>query len=156
VSPTVGSHVDVARRTAVLTTEFAHPIAVVWTLWSDPLKLARWWGPPGMPMNVHRHDLRPGCVTTFTVELPGGPIRGRWEIHDVEPPRALRFTFASDGLEPTEVDVGLVETTASSTAQSVTLRFASDENMRHALDIGFVEGVARSIGTAHIAVRSFA
>ena len=149
MSPQVTSHVDTAERTAVVTTEFDQPIAVVWTLWSDPAKLAQWWGPPGMPMIVHRHQLQPGDVTEFTVELPDGAIRGQWAIHTVDPPRALTFTFSSDGLEPTDIAVQLIETSATSTTLHMTLQFTSDEIMRHALDIGFIDGVARSVDAAH-------
>ncbi|MHB1138202.1 MAG: SRPBCC domain-containing protein, partial [Microthrixaceae bacterium] len=67
MNPTVHSRVDPAARSVVITTEFDHPVATVWTLFSDPTKLARWWGPPGLPMTVDRHDLRPGGVVEVTV-----------------------------------------------------------------------------------------
>jgi uncharacterized protein YndB with AHSA1/START domain len=149
MSPLVHSRVDTAGRAAVIMTEFDQPVAVVWTLFSDPSKLARWWGPPGMPMQIHHHDLQPGGSVELTVSTPGGEVRGRWTIHEVAAPHTLRFTFTSDGLDPTEITIELRGPAGTPTTMEITARFASDDAMRHALDIGFVEGVARACTTAH-------
>lgn len=149
MTPAVNSHVDTAERTAVITTFFDRPVDVVWTLFSDPTKLARWWGPPGMPTAIDRHDLRPGGSVRLTVTTSDAEIRGRWSIHEVAAPHTLSFTFSSDGLSPTEITVHLEATTDSSTSMTITARFASDDTLRHALDIGFVDGIARSCATAH-------
>jgi uncharacterized protein YndB with AHSA1/START domain len=157
MSPLVHSRIDTVERAAVITTEFDQPVAVVRTLFADPTKLARWWGPPGMPMQIHHHDLHPGGSVELTVSTPGGDVRGRWAIHQVAAPHTLRFTFASDGLDPTEITVELRGSADGSTTMEITARFASDDAMRHALDIGFVEGVARACSTAHdvVAVRAW-
>src|SRR5688500_13045059 len=89
VTPAVDSWVDNARRAAVITTSFDHPAEVVWTLFADPDKLARWWGPPGAPMTIERHDLRPGGAVELTVTTGGTRIRGRWDIHEVAAPHGL-------------------------------------------------------------------
>lgn len=149
MTASVHSHVDHGERQAVVTTRFDHPIDTVWTLWSDPAKLARWWGPAGMPMTVDHHDLHVGGAVAVTVETPGGAIRGRWSIQEVEPPHRLRFTFASDGLEPTEISVRLTEESAASTAMTLTIRFSSEATMQHALEIGFDAGVALSVERSH-------
>jgi uncharacterized protein YndB with AHSA1/START domain len=152
MTATVSSHVDTAQRTAVVTTIFGHPIELVWTLFSNPTKLTRWWGPPGMPMTIDRHDLRPGGTVELTVSTPDAPIRGRWTIQEVAAPHRLAFTFASDGLSPTEIVVELAATSDASTMMTITARFTSDDTLRHALDIGFVEGVVRSCTAAHDAI----
>jgi uncharacterized protein YndB with AHSA1/START domain len=149
MNPTVTSRVDTAERTAVITTSFDHPIDVVWTLFSDSTKLARWWGPPGMPMTIDRHDLRPGGAVELTVTTGDAVIRGRWSIHEVAAPHTLTFTFSSDGIGPTEITVHLGVASGTSTTMRLTARFASDDAMRHALDIGFLEGVGRSCSAAH-------
>jgi uncharacterized protein YndB with AHSA1/START domain len=148
VNPLVNSRVDTAERAAVITTEFDQPAPVVWTLFSDASKLARWWGPPGMPMRIHRHDLRPGGSVELTVSTPMGDVHARWTIRDVAAPRTLGFTFVSDGLDPTEITVDLRSSSETSTTMEITVRFASDDAMHRALDIGFVDGVARSCATA--------
>lgn len=148
MTPGVHSHVDPGQRAALISTTFDHPVEVVWRLFSDPAKLARWWGPPGMAMTIDRHDLQPGGEVDLTVATPGGEIRGRWQIHDVTPPHGLRFTFSSDGLDPTEITVELEPLRDDRTTMRITARFLSDADLRHARDIGFVEGVARSCTTA--------
>jgi uncharacterized protein YndB with AHSA1/START domain len=144
----VHATVDPIERTATITTRFEHSIDVVWTLFSDPVKLARWWGPPGMPMTVDHHDLRPGGSVEVTVRAPGSVIRAHWSILTVEPPRSLRFTFASDGLEPTEIDVSIESIAPTATVMTITARFATEAHFRGALEIGFVDGVARSCESA--------
>jgi uncharacterized protein YndB with AHSA1/START domain len=152
MTPAVDSWVDNARRAAVITTSFDHPAEVVWSLFADPDKLARWWGPPGAPMTIERHDLRPGGAVELTVTTGGTRIRGRWDIHEVAAPHGLGFTFSSDGLDPTEITVEIGAGSAGSTTLTITARFATDDHWRHALRIGFVDGVARSCTTAHEAI----
>ena len=148
MTPTVRSHVDHRERCAVITTDFDHPLDVVWTLFSDPAKLARWWGPPGVPMRVDHHDLRPGGTVDITVTHDDAVIHGRWTIQRVDAPHHLEFTFESDGLEPTRISVALAAVTDTSATMSITARFATDELLQHALDIGFADAVARSCRTA--------
>lgn len=152
MTASVRSHVDTARRTAFVTTTFDHPVEVVWTLFSDPTKLARWWGPPGMPMVIDRHDLQPGGTVELTVSTPDAEIRGRWTIDEVAAPHRLGFTFASDGLSPTEIVIDLDAASEASTTMTITARFESDDTLRHAVDIGFVEGIVRSCTAAHDAI----
>ncbi|MDQ2678449.1 MAG: SRPBCC domain-containing protein [Actinomycetota bacterium] len=154
MKPKVQSHVDHAERAAVLTTDFDHPIEVVWTLFSDPAKLERWWGPPGMPMTVDRHDLRPGGTVEVTVTTDGGVIRGHWTIRAVDAPTHLSFTFESDGLDPTAITVDITATSDASATMAITARFVTDDDLRHALDIGFTEGLARSCASAHAVIGS--
>ncbi len=149
MTPIVRSHVDHERRSAVITTEFEHPLDVVWTLFSDPTKLARWWGPPGMPMTVDRHDLRPGGTVHVTVATGSGSIRARWRIHAVDAPLHLAFTFDSDGLDPTEITVDISAASATTATMTITARFGSPSGLQHALDIGFDAGLARSCAAAH-------
>lgn len=154
MNPPVSSRVDTANRRAVITTSFDHPVDVVWTLFSDPTKLARWWGPPGTPMTIDHHDLRPGGSVEVTVSVDGEETRGRWAIHEVAAPHTLRFTFSSDGLDPTEITVAIGAAPDSSTTLTITAHFGSEASMRHALDIGFVDGVVRSCTRARDVVPS--
>lgn len=144
----VQSVVDPHERTATITTTFEQQIDVVWTLWSDPVKLAKWWGPPGVPMAVDHHDLSVGGHVDITVHAAGSVIRGHWSIIAVEPSRSLRFTFASDGLEPTDIDVLIEQTSDATTTMTITARFTTDADLRHATEIGFVDGLTRACESA--------
>lgn len=152
MSSAVQTTVDPVERTATIATRFDHPIDAVWELWSDPGTFARWWGPPGMPMTVDHHDLRAGGHIAVTVQAGRDVIRGRLSIAAVDPPRSLRFTFASDGLDPTDVEVRMAPGSDGATSMTITARFASEADLDRALAIGFVEGVAHSCRAAHAAL----
>ncbi len=51
---------DTENLTMTITAAFAAPVEQVWSVWSDPRKLERWWGPPTYPATVVEHDLSPG------------------------------------------------------------------------------------------------
>lgn len=63
-------------------------------------------------------------------------------------PRSLQFTFSSDGLDPTEIDVLIEPTSPDTTTMTLTARFATDAELDHALEIGFDRGLARSCESA--------
>lgn len=152
MSSKVQAVVDRHARSATITTDFDRSIEVVWTLWADPDRLAAWWGPPGVPTTVDRHDLVVGGRVEVTTHLPGSTVRGSWSILDLDPPRALRFSFSSDGLEPTEIAVRLDPTSSRSTTMSVVARFASDADLDRGLDIRFVDGIKRACASAHAVI----
>jgi uncharacterized protein YndB with AHSA1/START domain len=56
----VSAEKDFDGLSLVLVAEFDAPIEQVWQLWADPRQLERWWGPPGYPATVEKHDLAPG------------------------------------------------------------------------------------------------
>lgn len=153
MGPAVHTELDPARRAATITTTFTQSVEAVWTLWSDPAKLARWWGPPGVRLTVDHHDLRPGGRVEVAAHPGTTVIRARWAVHAVEAPHALRFTFTSDGLAATEVDVRIDPVaagtgTGTGTTMVLTARFATDADLARAQEIGFVAGVARSCAAA--------
>jgi uncharacterized protein YndB with AHSA1/START domain len=63
------------------------PPEIVWRYWTDPTRMAEWWGPPAAL------DARPGgsCV----VEMGGGPVM-RGEYIELVPFERLVFTFGWD------------------------------------------------------------
>jgi uncharacterized protein YndB with AHSA1/START domain len=150
MTPDVRSNIDPDQRTAAITTSFERSIDVVWTLWSDPDKLARWWGPPGVPMTVDHHELTLGGRVEVTVRFDGSVIRGRWTILAVDAPRSLSFTFESDGIGPTRIDVAIEPVSDTRTTMTLTARFATAADLRHAAEIGFAEGLARSVASAGV------
>ena len=54
---------DYDRLTVTLVADFDASVSRCGELWSDPRKLERWWGPPGYPATVEKHDLRAGGET---------------------------------------------------------------------------------------------
>ena len=64
------SDTDFDNLRFTLVAEFDAPIERVWQLWADPRQLERWWGPPGYPATVDRHDLTPGGGVTYSMTGP--------------------------------------------------------------------------------------
>lgn len=56
----------------LVTREFAHPLARVWSAWTDPKKLPLWWGPEGFTCATHEIDIRNGGQWRFTMTGPDG------------------------------------------------------------------------------------
>jgi uncharacterized protein YndB with AHSA1/START domain len=51
---------------------FAAPRGRVFGAFSDPVQLARWWGPAGFTCTFHEFDLRPGGTWRLTLHGPDG------------------------------------------------------------------------------------
>ena len=56
----------------VSTRAFAAPRAAVFAAFSDPARLARWWGPQGFTNTFHEFKFHPGGAWRFTMHGPDG------------------------------------------------------------------------------------
>jgi uncharacterized protein YndB with AHSA1/START domain len=48
------------------------PRDLVWSVWTDPKHLARWWGPDGFRTTTSSFDFKPGGVWRFVMHGPDG------------------------------------------------------------------------------------
>lgn len=48
------------------------PVKVVWDAWTDPEKVAKWWGPRGFTLTTHSKDLKIGGHWSYTMHGPDG------------------------------------------------------------------------------------
>ncbi|MEQ1877478.1 MAG: SRPBCC family protein [Bdellovibrionia bacterium] len=48
------------------------PVKTVWEAWTDPEKVAKWWGPRGFTITHHSKDLRAGGHWSYTMHGPDG------------------------------------------------------------------------------------
>jgi uncharacterized protein YndB with AHSA1/START domain len=139
--------------TVTVISDFDAPIERVWELWSDPRKLERWWGPPGYPATVERHDLTPGGEVAYFMTGPGGEThRGVWRVTAVDPPTSLEFAdvFAdADGTPLADMPVSTVTVRLterdSGTRMEMRSRFDSREDLERWLSTGTREGQQRAI-----------
>jgi uncharacterized protein YndB with AHSA1/START domain len=56
----------------VITRELDAPRELVWSAWTDPVHVARWWGPRGFTNTVEQMDVRPGGRWRFVMHGPDG------------------------------------------------------------------------------------
>jgi uncharacterized protein YndB with AHSA1/START domain len=86
------------------------PRELVWTAWTEPEQLARWWGPKGMttPRDKIDVDLRPGGVFRLTMvsEQGGAEFPSDMRFREVVEPERIVFGWeAQRGLGAGEVTV---------------------------------------------------
>ena len=99
------------------------PITHVWSMWTDPVQFAVWYGPPGASIDTARLDVQPGGerAVAMTVQTPGG-ARTMWftGVHvEVVELRLLVYTEAM-----TDRDGGAPQ----SAVTTVRLELTADEN----------------------------
>lgn len=64
----------------------------VFTAWTDPVQLARWWGPNGFTNTIHRFELNPEGVWDFTMHGPNDmDFHNTCVFKRIEPPGYLEF-----------------------------------------------------------------
>lgn len=82
--PVTDISTDPENLTMTLTADFAAPVSRLWTAFTDPRQLERFWGPPGWPATFTAFDLRPGGRVDYRMTSPRGESsRGSWEVLSV-------------------------------------------------------------------------
>lgn len=73
-----------------ITRTFAAPLDRVWAAWTDPDRLAAWFGPKETKGSVLEFDLRPGGVWRGRMDAPdGSAMFSKFVFEDVEPQSKL-------------------------------------------------------------------
>lgn len=81
-----------SHREIVSTRDLTVPPADVFGAFSDPRRLARWWGPAGFTNVIHEFDLRPGGRWRLTMTGPDGTAyHNTSRFLTIEPPLEVSF-----------------------------------------------------------------
>jgi uncharacterized protein YndB with AHSA1/START domain len=76
----------------VIRREFAAPLDRVWQAWTDPERMAQWWGPKGFSCRIVKLDLRPGGICHYRLTSPEGQIMwGKLVYREIVPQERLVF-----------------------------------------------------------------
>jgi uncharacterized protein YndB with AHSA1/START domain len=74
---------------------FDAPLDRVWQAWTDPERMAKWWGPKGYTSEVVRLDLRPSGICHYRLVSPEGQeMWGRLLYREIVPKERLVFLTA--------------------------------------------------------------
>jgi uncharacterized protein YndB with AHSA1/START domain len=74
----------------VITRTLNAPRNLVWKAWTEPERLAQWWGPKGFKVTHSKMDLRPDGTFHYCLEAPNGsPMWGRWVFREIVPQEKL-------------------------------------------------------------------
>ena len=86
------SHSHLERHRFAISRMFDAPRELVFSLWSDPNHLRRWWGPKGCSVGFCNMDLRPGGQLLYNLRMPDGQeMWGKFVYREILPPERLVF-----------------------------------------------------------------
>jgi uncharacterized protein YndB with AHSA1/START domain len=151
----VSVHKNPEALTMSFTATFDAAVEQVWSVWADPRKLERWWGPPTYPATVVDHELTPGGRVTYFMTGPeGDQPRGWWRVLAVDSPHRLEFEdgFADGDGEPnpnmpmTTTRVSLTAIEDGGTTMVIETTFPTLEAMETLVAMGVEEGLTLAIG----------
>ena len=97
--------------------------SLVFAAFSDPDKVAKWWGPEDLTVPSLEFDPRVGASYRLEMQPPGGdPFYLTGEFREVDPPVGLAFTFVYEDPDPDDVDT-LVELSFRDLGESTEVVF---------------------------------
>jgi uncharacterized protein YndB with AHSA1/START domain len=74
---------------------FDAPLDMVWRAWTDPARIAQWWGPRGFTSTLKTFELKPGGIWHCKLEGPNMPAMwGKYTFREVTPKSRLVFVVA--------------------------------------------------------------
>jgi uncharacterized protein YndB with AHSA1/START domain len=86
------SHLHPHQHRFAISRMFDAPRELIFSLWSDPNHLRRWWGPKGCSVGFCNMDLRPGGQLLYSLRMPDGQERwGKFVYREILPPDRLVF-----------------------------------------------------------------
>jgi len=126
------------------------PRDLVWSVWTDPEHLARWWGPDGFSTTTSVFDFKPGGVWRFVMHGPDGrDYENRVTFDEIVPPSLLRYHHGGgDDVEPVQFRT-TVTFDAIGQRTRVTLRGtfpSAEERARVTREYGADKGLAQTLG----------
>ena len=76
----------------VIERTFDAPRALVWQAWTEPERLALWWGPRGCTIRIKKLELRDGGVFHYAMVFSDkNEMWGRFVFRDIAAPERLVF-----------------------------------------------------------------
>lgn len=89
------------RNEIHLTRVYDASLEAVWDAFTDPARVAQWWGPRGFTLTTHSKELRPGGQWIYTMHGPDGVDYPNWTLyHEVERHRKLVYDHGGNADRP--------------------------------------------------------
>jgi uncharacterized protein YndB with AHSA1/START domain len=131
------STADVTDRTLVLIRVLDAPREQVFRAWTDPGRVAQWWGPQGFVTTWCEMDIRPGGAYRFCMRSPAGTDHWKRGVYrEIIAPERVVFTFAWEDANgrPGHETLITVELEAVGKRTRLTLRQAVFETVERCED----------------------
>lgn len=140
---------DADNLTMTVVADFAAPIERVWSAYSDPRQLERFWGPPGWPATFTAWDHTVGGRAQYSMNGPRGEkSSGSWEFISIDAPNAFEVidSFVDENGTPlagfpAQRMTFAFESTADGTRMTTTSHFDSVDALEQVVEMGQVEGI---------------
>jgi len=133
----------------ILSRIYDAPRALVFSMFNDPERIAKWWGPTTWPVRVSRMDFRPGGTWLYCMEGPEGQQAwGKAVYEAIDEPNRIVFTdYFSDaegnkaeGFPQADVIISFEEAGGKTLLRSKTV-YPTANDLQQVLDMGMEEGV---------------
>ncbi|MDB5023584.1 MAG: hypothetical protein JWP78_1339 [Mucilaginibacter sp.] len=86
-----------AKQEVLITRIFEAPIDLVFSMWTNPEYLARWWGPKNNTNSACEMDVRPGGAIKIMMQTGDGQvIQVTGRFNEIDAPYRLVFTTTKD------------------------------------------------------------
>ncbi|MBI3507932.1 MAG: SRPBCC domain-containing protein [Proteobacteria bacterium] len=141
-------------RSLVIVRGFAAPRRLVWRAWTDPVHMARWWGPHQFTAPECELDVRPGGAWRIVMRGPHGPgfpIGGNY-IEVVENERlvySVRIDHSGTEWEgvkpPPQTHIILFEDEGAGTKLTIVTRLETAADRDAVRAMGHAEGFGQSL-----------
>jgi len=130
-------------RQITINREFDAPRDLVFSAFTDPNHIGKWWGPNGFTITTHEMDVRPGGTWTFIMHGPDGvDYPNQIQYIEVVKPEKLVYKHGSgEENDPGsfEVTVSFVENEGKTLFTMCSL-FASPKERNNVIQFGAIEG----------------
>jgi len=145
---------DIAKKRLTIEKEFQADISRVWSAWTTPEKLARWWGPKNWPATGHSFDFRVGGHWHFCLTGPEGVKHwGLLEYTRIDPMKVLHVEdYISDAAGTKSEDrhtsrweVVFRKVSGTVTLVTTKLIFATEKGLERVLEMGFEDGYTSAL-----------
>jgi uncharacterized protein YndB with AHSA1/START domain len=140
------------KREIVAERTFDAPRELVWQAWTDPERLAQWWGPRNWRTTVKEFDLRPGGAFFYVINGPDGAESWAKSVYkEIVPPERLVYqdTFAdkegnpAPGMPTMTITNEFIEANGKTTLISRTV-FETDKDFKTILAMGVEAGIGET------------
>ncbi len=137
-----------ADRTLVIERVIHAPVALIWSTWTDPASLPKWWGPDGFSCKTKRIDLRDGGEWLFDMIGPDGTIYPNHHLyHQMLPCRQIGYVLLWGENGPKHADAtALFEDLGGRTKVTLSMIMTSVEEYEQAKGFGAIELGQQTLG----------
>jgi uncharacterized protein YndB with AHSA1/START domain len=144
---------DMAKRSILVSREFASPVALVWRAYTESQYLDQWWGPSPWRAETRRMNFAVGGHWLYVMMGPEGERHwGRMNYLAIEPHRRIEiedvFCDESGNVNPdlpASRGQFAFTTTPAGTRVEFEMRYRSEAELQKIIEMGFEQGITACI-----------